>query len=147
MARAFNTRYFFDKTKVASFLDRKTKRALGKYGAFVRRSAQFSMRNAGKGKTNSAKPGEAPRAHGQKELKRLLFFTYDPIKKSVVIGPVRLGRTANQHVPLLQEVGGTKDVRTNSGKIATLTYAPHPYIGPAALANRGVIAKAYADAV
>lgn len=145
MPNRFNTSYFFDKTRVRDFLDKKTRKALIRFGSFTRRSAQFSMRNAGKGKANSAKPGEPPRAHGNKELKRFIFFSYDPAKKSVVVGPIRFGKTANQHVPLLQEQGGKKSILTRSGRVANLMYAKHPYMKPAAEKNRGVIAAAYAE--
>lgn len=131
-------RAFFSSDKVGGGLDRKTRRVLSKFGAFVRRAAQTSMRT----RQGSSPPGSPPFSHGRKLLKRMLFFAYDANKKSVVVGPLRLGRTANQHVPRVQEEGG-RIARKVRGKSVVHEYKPRPFMGPAFQKNIGWVANEY----
>ena len=63
-------------------IDRATLLALGKWGAFVRRTARQSMRRTKK----PAPPGQPPRVH-EGSIKRLLNFYYDTRDDTVVVGP------------------------------------------------------------
>lgn len=135
-------RAFFSGSDVARFLDRKTRRVLSKFGAYVRRAAQTSMRD----RKGAAPPGSPPYAHGRRLLRRLLFFSYDPAAKAVVVGPVRLGETADQHVPRLQEEGGRIARQTRSGKTVVRNYRPHPFMKPAFDKNVGWVAEEYRNA-
>lgn len=68
--------------------DKGVKRALSKFGAFVRTRAKSSIRKRKK----ISQPGQPPSSHTGK-LKKLIFFGYDREKKSVVVGPLLFGTT------------------------------------------------------
>lgn len=143
-------RAFFDRGTVAKFLDAKTRKVLSKFGAFVRRRAQTSMRSPPKksyrgGKSPVSSPGSPPFAHagGKKLLRKLLFFAYDATRKQVVIGPLRLGRTADQHVPRVLEEGGTIARRLKSGKTNRGRYRARPFMRPAFAKELGWVAAEY----
>ena len=76
---------FFDKD-LRTATDRGVKRALSKFGAFVRTRAKSSIRKRKK----ISEPGSPPSSHTGK-LKRLIFFGYDAKNYSVVVGPVLFG--------------------------------------------------------
>lgn len=153
-------RAFFDRGAVAKFLDAKTRKVLSKFGAYVRRRAQTSMktppkksyaaaarlRKAGLGNRSPVSPpGSPPFAHagGKKLLRKLLFFAYDPGKKTVYIGPLRLGRTANQHVPKVLEEGGTIARKLKSGAVKRGRYRARPFMKPAFDRELGWVAAEY----
>lgn len=127
-------RMFFDKNPAVRFLNKKTRKVLSKFGAYVRRSAQLSMRSSDK----PAKPGEAPHARGKKLLKRMLFFSYDSTSKGTVVGPLRLQRTQDQHVPRVLEESGTI---VRNGQV--FRYKKFPYMKPAFDKNVGWVAAEY----
>lgn len=129
---------FFDSPKIHKFIDQKTKRVFVRFGSFVRRTAQFSMRS----RKGSAPKGQPPYAHGRKLLKRLIFFSYDPAAKSVVIGPVRLENTRDKHVPRLMEEGG-RVAGLVYGKPVQKQYGGHPFMKPAFDKHTGAIASMY----
>jgi len=119
---------FFDSPIVMSAMDRATRQALGKIGAFVRRRARTSIR---KGKKVS-RPGQPPNSHAG-DIRRLLFFAMGPDMDEVVIGPLRFKKG---EAPNLLEFGGAT-VRTRihtSGKRGVkkvVVYRKHPFMGPA----------------
>lgn len=130
-------KFFFTSRAVQGQLDRKTRRVLSKFGAYVRREAQTSMR-ARKG---ASKPGSPPSSHATKLLRRFLFFSYDPSGKTVVIGPVRLGGTAGQHVPKVEEEGGTVLRKNRAGVATAYRYPARPYMKPAFDRHVGWVAE------
>lgn len=130
---------FFDSDQVIKQLDRKSRRILSKFGAFTRRTAQTSMRD----RKEPAKPGEPPHAHKRKQLKRLLFFAFDPVTKSVVVGPVKFERTSTAGIPRLMEEGGT--VPATAKRKTPANYRPHPFMKPAFDKNIGWVADAYRE--
>lgn len=90
---------FFDRAVVIKAMSKATLRALSKAGAFIRTRARSSMRRRKRAST----PGTPPSAHGGAQLKTLLFFSFDPSTKSVVVGPVPFARG---EAPNLNEFGG-----------------------------------------
>ena len=101
-------RFFLDSKAVIASLDKAERRVLSKFGAFVRRSAQSSMRKVNKKGTPSP-PGQPPKAR-KGFLKKFLYFVFDPAAKSVVVGPVLLPGKAGRNsdtVPATLETGGT----------------------------------------
>jgi hypothetical protein len=80
-------RGFFDVPKVTRAVDAATRKVLSKFGAFVRRRARSSIR---KRKAVSA-PGDPPSSH-RGWLRQHIYFAYDFAQKSVVTGPIQLGR-------------------------------------------------------
>jgi hypothetical protein len=78
-----------------------------------------------------SEPGTPPRRGPSDLLRRFIFFAWEPIRETVVVGPVALGRprpegSAAQTVPELLEFGGTYE---RWGKRRAM--APRPYMGTA----------------
>ena len=100
---------FFDSAKVISALDKATRKALSKFGAFVRTSARSSIRR----RNGVSKPGQPPHAH-QGDIKKILF-AYDAKRQGVVIGPIKQnivfvngdGKPTTGTVPQALEKGGS----------------------------------------
>lgn len=122
---------FFDREKVLKAAERGQRKALSKFGAFVRRRARSSMRKRKKG---HSQPGQPPFVK-KGQLKKLLFFGYDPLTKSVVVGPAAIGKSP---VPKTHEFGGKLTVRRKvSGKRVgvMVRYEPRPFMAPALAAE------------
>lgn len=95
---------FFNRAKVLKAIDEAEYVSLVKAGAYVRKTAQRSMRYR-KAKSN---PGEPPSAHQDSPkgplLRKLLTFAWEPETKSVVVGPPISGKSKG--IPKLHEFGG-----------------------------------------
>lgn len=132
---------FFDRKEITSKLDPAVRKALSKFGAFVRTRAKSSLRYGDK----SSPPGKPPTVHRSRKftrqkrkggavrqpsspLRELIFFSYDPAARSVVIGPALGGRQSG--VPALMEHGGTATIAVDGKKIVA-RYQPRPFIRPA----------------
>jgi hypothetical protein len=111
---------FFDSPKVLGAVDKGTRKVLSRFGAFVRRTTRGSIR---KRKKTSA-PGQPPTSHTG-FLKRFIFFSFDPNRKSVVIGPMRLNQKTTD-APHTLEYGGSTTLDKKKVNIR-----PRPYMGPA----------------
>lgn len=114
---------FFNKEHVANTLSKFEQKALSKFGSFVRRRMKSSIKKAPKinvatGEVTMkrkgvalrdavSKPGDPPYGH-EGSLRRLIFFTYDPVTRNVVIGPVKFGTTG---APPTLEGGGPTTIR------------------------------------
>ena len=133
---------FFESEKTRRFLDRKRRKALMKSGAFVRRTAQFSMKSR---KRKSSQPGQPPHKRNRKLLSKLLFFSYDERTDSVVIGPIIFDQSTTEGLPKLMEKGGTVThvtvYKNGRQKVEQAKYPARPFMMPALLANRGKIAE------
>ncbi len=114
---------FFDRQAVQSATDRASRKVLSRFGAFVRTTARNSIRRRKK----PAPPGQPPSSH-MGHLKRLIFFSYDPGKRNVVIGPTPLRSVAE--APPLLEYGGATTLKRR-GKSKRAVYRPRPFMGPA----------------
>lgn len=150
--------FFFDRARVLASESRATLRFLGRAGAFVRQTAQRSMRKARRARLSEltpeqrqsyrirqaiarrsgaprpllpfvgSKPGEPPRVR-QGDLKRHIYYAYEGDKRSVLIGPLGFRRS---NVPALLEYGGQAE-RSDGTKY---TMAKRPYMAPALEAAR-----------
>jgi len=118
-------RMFFTSKAVLSATDRATRRVLSKFGAYVRRAAKSSIR---KRKAISA-PGKPPSSHTGL-LKRFILFGYDPAKRSVVIGPLRLTRRGRGDAPQALEEGGTSRM-VRRGRKKRVKIKARPFMGRA----------------
>jgi len=115
---------FFDSAKIISATSRAERRVLSRFGAFVRQAARRSIRK----RKRVSNPGDPPSSH-KGQLRRFIFFFYDPARQSVVVGPILLG-TKKRSVPLLLEEGGTV-FRRIGGRRQTFKYSRRPFMGPA----------------
>ncbi len=116
---------FFDTAKVIAATDRATRKVLSRFGAFVRRTAKGSIRKRKK----SAPPGKPPSSHTGL-LKKFIFFGYEPKRRSVVIGSVRLTKNNRGDAPSVLEYGGRTTIR-EKGKKKRVSIRPRPFMGPA----------------
>lgn len=119
---------FFDAEAVVRALDKASRKALSKFGAFVRTSARGSIRR----RKGSSKPGQPPHAH-QGDIKKILF-AYDAGSQGVVIGPIRFNKPGM--APKIMEHGGSvvierKQKRTGRVTRKTVQVAARPFMAPA----------------
>jgi len=170
MFNARVTRMFFDKPAVQNAVDRAMRRVHSQFGAYVRRTARFSIR---KRKASSA-PGSPPSSHTG-DLKRRIFFAYEPQRQNVIIGPIRTNqvffgpdrRPVRGTIPEVLEEGGAirilevrkygrwqrADLRSKrrlSGLPACLrkvSIAARPYMGPAFAENKPKLDEMWANSV
>lgn len=115
---------FFDRAAVTSAADRAQRRVLSRFGAFVRRGARSSIRK----RKRVSQPGSPPSSHTGL-LKNNIFFVYEPLRSSVIIGPILLSGKGTD-APALLEHGGHAVGRRRKKRVR-LTYRPRPFMGPA----------------
>lgn len=134
--------FFFDRKEITSKLDPATRKALSKFGAFVRTRAKSSLKYGDK----PSVPGKPPTVHRSRSftrkkkskgvvvqqpsspLRELIFFSYDPATRSIVVGPTLGGR--NSGVPDVMEHGGSSVIAVD-GKKRIAHYQPRPTMQPA----------------
>lgn len=103
------TSMFFDRPAVVDMVDKKERRVLSQFGAFVRRTARRSIT---KTKKKVSAPGSPPKCHSPEPNLRTIFFAYDQRTHSVVVGPVYLNQSrslrtyASNTIPNVLEQGG-----------------------------------------
>lgn len=134
------TDFFFDRAIVERAKDRGRVRALSSIGAWIRKTAQRSLRF----RKGASAPGRPPHSH-EGTLRRLILFSYDPSNESVIIGPIARpgkGLVGGQTVPELLEEGGYATIerkvlrgRAPNRRKVTVTkrvlYKPRAFMGPA----------------
>ena len=147
---------FFDRGAVERAAGKGKIKALSKYGAVVRRTAQTSMRY----RKSASPPGTPPSAHKSKRLaalkklgrtkyngallREMLYFAYDPRSGTTVVGPLGFKSKNGVSVPALHEFGGVRQPYPNEkflagrGKKArvivlkgSVKYPPRPFMAPA----------------
>ena len=101
---------FFDSAAVKRDTDKTTRRALSRFGAFVRTKARQSIRK----REASSSPGSPPSSHTGL-LKKFIYFAYEPGSQNVVIGPVRFSSKVGD-APEALEYGGTSTVVRRAGR-------------------------------
>lgn len=109
MAKSF---VFFDERAVRDALNKGTRRALSKFGAYVRTRAKSSIRK----RKGVSKPGSPPSSHTGK-LKKYIYFGYDQRARSVVIGAVPFSNSRAQE---LLEHGGRTRLRQRVFRVGQL---------------------------
>ena len=126
-------RLFFDRNHVEQMMDKTTRKALSKFGAYVRRRAMGIIRRS----STISRPGQPPHSHigaARRSWNRLrkrkglpaqhggfkgireIYFAYELNRKSVIVGPIianQLHFTNDKHrrpvkgtVPSVLEYGG-----------------------------------------
>ncbi|MGL5097509.1 MAG: hypothetical protein ACRDD1_18120 [Planctomycetia bacterium] len=110
-------------------MDAGVKRAFSKYGAYVRQTAKTSMKK----RKGASAPGTPPNAH-KGDLRKLIFFAYDPKMKTVIVGPTLFRASGLPTVPETNEKGGVRQ-----GDDGTAIYPMRPYMRPAAARNRPLV--------
>jgi len=132
---------FFDRLRITSKADAQTKKALSRFGAFVRRTARQSIRKRKK----SSRPGQPPSSHTG-ILKQFIYFGCDSHRRSVVIGPVITSRKGSG-VPATLEYGGQVRITSGKAKGKTTTIEARPYMGPAFDSELDTVSKLWANSI
>jgi hypothetical protein len=104
--------WFFDRKAVLDRVDRARVKSLSRFGAFVRTRARSLIRT----RKRVSRPGEPPSSHTG-VLKRFIYFVYDPVRKTVVVGPAKTNQLFHR--------GGTPGV-TGGAVFEGLTRGPVP---------------------
>ena len=133
------SRGFFDRERVMRRVTAAERRVLSKFGAFVRQRGRTSIRK----RKGTSPPGKPPHSH-LGILRKLLFFSWDPGPRSVVIGPT-ISRRGSQ-APRLLEHGGDTTIPTQAGSVRA-TYRPRPFMGPAFAAEKPRLPDLWRNAV
>ena len=99
-------------------------RTLKRFGFLTRRVARKSVK---KRKAVSAE-GQPPSSHTG-ALRRFILYAYDRVRRSVAIGPKRLGSKPGQ-APKALEHGG-RSMMASKGRQRAIKIKPRPTMGPA----------------
>ncbi len=134
------TRLFFNHQAVLAKTDQATRRVLSRFGAFVRRTARQSIHK----RRRSAAPGQPPSSHSG-ELKRFIYFSYEPGARNVVIGPARLTSKTGS-APEALEHGGFA-MLTGKRKRRRAKIAARPFMGPAFTNEQPQLPRLWADSI
>ena len=143
------TKMFFDKPSVKNAMDKETRKAFRKFGAYVRTRARSSIRRRRK----ASSPGKPPSSHTGL-LKTYIYFDGD--EDNVVIGAMPLNMknvvgAGGEKIPQILEHGGTviqtevfkwgkwrradlRSRRRNAGlqmRKRRIPIAARPFMGPA----------------
>jgi len=139
---------FFDKAPVIEAVGVKRANAMAKAGSYIKRDAKQSIRQ----RKRPSLPGQPPSSH-RGDLKRLIFFAFDPTTESMLIGPeafpsatTRIGPT----IPEVLEEGGDvllKGRKTAKGRkpARKIHIADRPYMGPALEKNEEAYLEGYGE--
>lgn len=135
---------FFDKNLVLRGVEKFHAKVQARFGSYTR----AVMRNSLKYKKGASPVGKPPHVHRSEAftrekknkktgavarqqtspLRELIFFSRDPERNSVVIGPLPFGKRGAATL----ERGGTATIRDRlTGQPRTVTIAPRPYARPA----------------
>jgi hypothetical protein len=136
---------FFDRAAVTSRVDKATRRVLSKFGAFVRTRARSLIR---KRKAISSF-GQPPSSHTGM-LRRGILFSYEPEKKTVVIGAARFASGPGD-APHALEHGGVStrapSAIARGAKHKTQLVRKRPFMQPALDAEKENSPELWKDAV
>jgi hypothetical protein len=156
---------FFDRDKVKAAVDKATRDNLSKGAAYIRRSARDSIKDRMDGRSA---PGQPPYSHiGAKRRKlnrrrkaagldpvkggfqgvKHILYGFDPVARSVIIGPVSNRKGTVTHV---LEFGGSESVKQvckGHTETKTIYIAPRPFMGPALRKEAPNLPKLWADSV
>jgi hypothetical protein len=125
--------FFFDRQIVIDAVGKATAQNMSQAGSFIQRAARSSLRR----RKSASAPGQPPSVHTNDRVATLknIWFTFDTANTSVVVGPLKLGRSRlvgsdQPTVPALHEYGGVAVV--GMGKLRRRArYAARPFMGPA----------------
>lgn len=110
--------FFFDKQAVMDAVGAAKARVMSRQGSLVRTIMRRSMRR----RKGTSEPGQPPFAHTGR-IRDNVFFSFDPISDSCVIGPVLLNRSTD--APHTLDKGGYAAVipRDKKGRLLAIAAA------------------------
>jgi len=142
---------FFDSKKVQATTTKAERRVLSRFGAYIRKRKKVSA------------PGQPPSSHTGL-LKRFILFAYEPERRSVVIGPVRLNAKIGDAPPALEYGGQVRVASRSRSRLSrakrrtrrqpsaatrgrTVTIRPRPFMGPAFEREKPKLSAMWRDSV
>lgn len=138
-------KFFFDRKAVTNRVDKAARKVLSRFGAFVRTAARSSIRT----RRRVSDPGKPPSSHGG-DLKRGIFFGYDPKRETVVIGPVPLHGRGYKNALEALEYGGRfarfKGLRRRRKRYMA-RYRARPFMQPAFEKEKPKLPQMWRDSV
>ncbi len=120
-------RLFFDRPAVQALLTKEERSRLSRFGAFVRQRAKSSIKMSS-GNQSSA-PGAPPKGHTD-DLRRRIYFAFDPSRRSVVMGPVTFDSRTGEELAAL-ETGGMTTIREAGRRRRRVFIRARPFMLPA----------------
>jgi hypothetical protein len=135
---------FFDAPRVRHAVGRAERQVLGRFGAYVRRSARRSIRK----RKRVSRPGQPPSSHTG-TLRRLILFGYQPERHSVVIGPVRLNAKIGNATEALEKGGRSRIAYgpRRDRKRKAVRIAPRPFMRPALVQEEPKLMPMWRDSI
>ena len=144
-------RGFFDRDAVLNAVGKATRKNLNDAGRAIRKTAQKSLRYA----TGPSSPGSPPHAHRSRAkrrgvskktgktlkprmvsyLREFLYYKFDFVTRSVVVGPEKLNSTVDSGSMRALEEGGTARVKGGFARTRAVTIRRRPYMKPALQSN------------
>ena len=128
-----------DTKKIQRSVEQAERQVLSRFGYLVRRGARQSIRQR-KGVSAS---GQAPSSHTGL-LKRFILYAYERARRSVVIGPKRLGNKKGR-APSALEHGGRSS--TSDKRQRVIKIKPRPYMGPAFAKEKPKLPAMWRDSI
>lgn len=125
---------FFDSAAILKAVDDGARKALNRIGAYIRLTAQRSIRR----RKGPAPAGQPPHSHNGL-LRKHIYYSYDPTTKTVIAGPALL-RTSQPYsspvggatIPQVTEMGGRVRMKARGRKRSRVVpVAPRPFMRPA----------------
>ncbi len=128
---------FFDRKAVMDAADKATRKVLSKFGAFVRTRSRTSIKKTDR----VSAPGSPPSSHDPHLLRSFILFSYEPLRRSVVIGPAKVGGKIGNAPQALEEGGdseawesfwvGAGPGRQRRRRLVKTTVRARPFMVPA----------------
>jgi hypothetical protein len=133
---------FFDRPKIAAKVGATARKVFSRFGAFVMRRDRSSIRKRKK----PSRPGQPPSSH-LGLIKRFIFFAWDFLRETVVIGTVKLGGKPGDAPHALEKGGEALVARGGKGKRQRQEIEAHPHTGPAFAAELPGLPAMWKDSV
>ena len=115
------SQFFLDREKVQKAVGKTMGRSFAKFGGLTRTVARRSIKKR-TARRQVSQPGQPPLDRGT--YRNTVLFIYDPAKKSVVIGPIKLAGKKSG-APRLLEYGGLGRTVSKDGKRTFIRQRPH----------------------
>lgn len=138
---------FFDSESVTKALDKAERDNLSRHGANIRREAQTSIQirpgAASEGqpphghvsgtRTRTSKSTGRTRTRGVSLLREFIYFVFEAISRSVIIGPAKLNGVIGNAPEALEKGGPSQRLigPPDKQEVETIQIRPHPYMQPA----------------
>jgi hypothetical protein len=133
---------FFDAEKILNAAGKAIVKNLNYIGGYVAKVARHSIKKGSRHQVSTA--GAKPLSHTGL-LKKHIYYGYNPMHESVIVGPALLN-TKSKNAPAALEYGGQSIAYSKKGK-RKINVKARPYINPALLSSRRKIADIWKNSI